>query len=310
MKTSESIDKLAEALAAAQGEFTAAERDYTAKVATKKGGEYSFNYADLAAYLDVCRGPLSRNGLAVVQEPIADGQKARVTTMLMHKSGQYILFDPLELQIAFKEAGETPTPQEMGSAITYARRYSQSAALNMASEQDDDGNHASGNAAQTGRREPLPACPKCGKQKSVIPGKAEYGAGLLCWKGSTKEEGCGHKWETESYPFNDKHKKPADAKPETNGHAEEKLEPVEQLRKWLINIGCKDGLQATQVVIWASGGEIETIGDATANNEKAAQAMGCLNAKHYDAKIPWTAMLKTAAEYEANTKVLSRRTAP
>ena len=192
MKKSEQLDQLAAALATAQGQFTAAERDYTAKVATRKGGEYQFNYADLAAYLDVCRGPLSENGIAVLQEPVADGRKARVTTLIVHKSGQWIEFDPLELEVAFKEQGETPTPQEMGSLITYARRYSQSAALNMASEADDDGNAASGNQAQTGKRHALPPCPKCGENTAVIIGKPEYGGGYVCFG---KKGGCGWKWQ-------------------------------------------------------------------------------------------------------------------
>ena len=39
------------------------------------------------------------------------------------------------------------TPQGMGSAITYARRYSLSAMLGLAADDDDDGNAASGQQA-------------------------------------------------------------------------------------------------------------------------------------------------------------------
>ena len=39
--------------------------------------------------------------------------------------------------------------QEYGSAITYARRYALVAILGVASEEDDDGNAASGNTAKT-----------------------------------------------------------------------------------------------------------------------------------------------------------------
>ncbi len=189
MKKSESISALGAALAKAQGEFTAAERDYTASVKTRKGADYQFNYADLAAYLDVCREPLSKNGLAVIQEPVACGNRAKVTTLLVHSSGEWIEFEPLELEVAFKEPGEIATPQEIGSAITYARRYSQSAALNMASEQDDDGNSASGNRADTKKREPKPSCPECGKPDHVYEDRQK--GGFFCWK---TKGGCGHNW--------------------------------------------------------------------------------------------------------------------
>lgn len=209
MQMSEQVDQLGAAMAAAQGEFTTAERDYTAKVTTKKGSDYSFNYADLAAYLDVCRGPLSKNGIAVFQEPVAEGRKARVTTLIVHKSGQWIKFDPLELEVAFKEQGETPTPQEMGSLITYARRYSQSAALNMASEADDDGNAASGNHSTTGKRA-KPPCPQCARADFVYEDRQK--GGFFCWK---QKGGCGHNWlpVDEQPPADDHPPKKEKAKP-------------------------------------------------------------------------------------------------
>lgn len=194
MKKSDSISALGAALAKAQGEFTAAERDYTANVKTRKGSDYQFNYADLAAYLDVCREPLSKNGLAVIQEPMACGNKAKVTTLLVHSSGEWIEFEPLELEVAFKEPGEVATPQEIGSAITYARRYSQSAALNMASEQDDDGNSASGNHASTSKREPKPSCPQCNSNDYVLEEREQPGH-FFCWRNPQRgKHGCGHKW--------------------------------------------------------------------------------------------------------------------
>lgn len=194
MKKSDSISALGAALAKAQGEFTAAERDYTANVKTRKGSDYQFNYADLAAYLDVCREPLSKNGLAVIQEPVACGNKAKVTTLLVHSSGEWIEFEPLELEVAFKEPGEVATPQEIGSAITYARRYSQSAALNMASEQDDDGNSASGNHASTSKRGPKPSCPQCNSNDYVLEEREQPGH-FFCWRNPQRgKHGCGHKW--------------------------------------------------------------------------------------------------------------------
>lgn len=190
MKISEGgIGDLAAALAKAQGEFTAAERDHMAKVTSKKGEQssYSYAYADLQAYLEVCRKPLADNGLSFIQDVGVDGQKATVSTMLIHASGQWLESNPLSL------AASDSMPQSIGSAITYARRYSLSAVLGMASEADDDANGAQGNNADTGRKESnLPICPQCQTNKSVIVGKAEYGGGFVCF---TKKGGCGQKWQ-------------------------------------------------------------------------------------------------------------------
>jgi hypothetical protein len=38
----------------------------------------------------------------------------------------------------------------------------------------------------------LPACPKCGTNKSTIRGKEEYGGGFVCF--AKKNNGCGQKW--------------------------------------------------------------------------------------------------------------------
>jgi hypothetical protein len=190
MKRSEPINELAAALSKAQKQFEAAERAHVAKVTSKKGegSSYTFNYADLQAYLDVCREPLADNGLSFVQEPTCKGNIVSVTTLLMHSSGQWLESEPLELVLT----GETLTPQVIGSGITYARRYSLSALTGMASEQDDDGNSASGNTATTGPREEKPACPKCGHNRAVIHGDEKYGGGWVCWK---KKDGCGEKWQ-------------------------------------------------------------------------------------------------------------------
>lgn len=209
MKRSEQINELAKGLAKAQGLFASAERDHVAKVQMREdkgGGSYTFNYADLAAYLEVCREPLAQSGLSFVQATSCEAGDVSVATMLMHESGQWIEFPPLTLHAADTK------PQTIGSAITYARRYSLSAALGMASEADDDGNAANGNQAETQRREPrkqLPPCPSCGKPDGVISGKAEYGAGLLCFKA---KGGCGHSWETAEHPFNEKHKAKSNGK--------------------------------------------------------------------------------------------------
>jgi hypothetical protein len=127
MNMSDDIAELATALAKAQGEI----QDAT------KGAEnpyFKSKYADLSAVRSVIREPLARNGLSVVQLPSTVDGGAIVQTILMHQSGQYISNE------LFMPAGKTD-PHGLGSAITYARRYSIMSILCLAAE-DDDGNAA------------------------------------------------------------------------------------------------------------------------------------------------------------------------
>lgn len=86
-----------------------------------------------------------KHGLSYIQSTINDENgKTGVITLLTHSSGEWLECDPLYLK------PDKNTPQGMGSAITYARRYSLSSAFGVASEVDDDGNEASGNTKKRG----------------------------------------------------------------------------------------------------------------------------------------------------------------
>lgn len=96
---------------------------------------FKSKYADLHAVLEAVREPLSKNGLCVSQTiEVCDSGLQVVRTTLGHESGQYI-------------GGVCPIintkgdAQGMGSAITYARRYSLAAIVGIA-QMDDDGNAA------------------------------------------------------------------------------------------------------------------------------------------------------------------------
>jgi hypothetical protein len=128
VRRSESFAALAAALAKAQGEIVGASKD-------KTNPHFKSNYADLAAVWDACRGPLSKNGLAVLQPAVADGARVTVTTILTHSSGEWV-----ESELTMTAAQSNP--QGLGSCITYARRYALAAMVGVAPE-DDDGNAAS-----------------------------------------------------------------------------------------------------------------------------------------------------------------------
>ena len=129
MKMSAETGELFAAFSLFQGEL-----DNAAKAKSGHG----YNYADLAECINTAKPFLSKNGLAVAQllGSTEDG-KATLTTMLTHKSGQY-LSDTLVMEAAKLQGGGGKNPvQELGSAITYQRRYSYAAILGIAQEDND-----------------------------------------------------------------------------------------------------------------------------------------------------------------------------
>lgn len=130
MKRSESINEIATALAKAQGMMKPVSKD-------NENPFFKSKYFDIAVAFESVRIPLSSNGIAVLQEPMTVEDKVSVTTTLVHSSGQFIEFEPLLLTPNKKDA------QGIGSAITYAKRYSLCAALGIVhKDEDDDGNAA------------------------------------------------------------------------------------------------------------------------------------------------------------------------
>lgn len=100
-----------------------------------EAGPMRYKYADLSDVLEEIRPKLKMHGLALSQTATEHG----VATSLFHESGQWIRFAPLLI----RPVGGTP--QNVGSAITYARRYSAQTVMGLATE-DDDG-HAAAVAA-------------------------------------------------------------------------------------------------------------------------------------------------------------------
>lgn len=106
----------------------------------KKGSTNDFKgyrYADLADIWEACRKPLADHELCVMQTTrrLEDGGLELVTT-LAHSSGQWVR---TRLPIL-----STEHPQAMGSAMTYARKYSLATIVGLAADDDDDGQAASG----------------------------------------------------------------------------------------------------------------------------------------------------------------------
>jgi hypothetical protein len=128
-----STSNLATALAAFQSEMPVVAKSKTAKVPTKSGGSYSYTYADLADVTDAAMPLLAKNGLSFSACPRLGERGYELVGVLMHSSGE-------------KQEGALPiagnTPQEMGSSLTYMRRYLLGCMTGIVTDDDDDGHLA------------------------------------------------------------------------------------------------------------------------------------------------------------------------
>jgi len=140
MKTSESVKEIATALSKAQAAIRGAEKD-------SDNPYFGSSYASLASVWEACRAAITANGLSVVQgTESGDADSVKVVTRLMHSSGEWIESEisvkPMKMKVDKNDPEKQITPQSVGSALTYARRYALSAMVGIAPE-DDDGNAAS-----------------------------------------------------------------------------------------------------------------------------------------------------------------------
>lgn len=125
MNKSETITEIAKALAKFQSEVSDPER-------TKENSYLKAKYVTLDSLLQAIRPVLASNGLSFMQIPSTTDEAVTVTTLLLHESGEWFESHPFTLPLMKKD------PQGVGSVVTYARRYSLSAILGVAWDEDDD----------------------------------------------------------------------------------------------------------------------------------------------------------------------------
>jgi hypothetical protein len=127
-KQSEQLGELFAALSKAQSQIKTAVTD-------SSNPFYKSKYTSLDGCWDAARGPLSSNGLAVIQTIGEDSGKLTITTILGHSSGQY-LSSVLPLLLTKQD------PQSMGLVVTYMRRYALCAIVGITQGDDDDAEEA------------------------------------------------------------------------------------------------------------------------------------------------------------------------
>lgn len=140
-EASPALNEIAAALAKAQAAMQN-------PVADQDNPYFKSKYADLAQVLDVCKGPLNSNGIAIWQGMVSAGGVPGVRTMLLHVSGQWIA------NTCFCEPKDKG-PQAMGSVNTYLRRYGLAGVVGIA-QADDDAEAGQPRAPKPKREAPAP----------------------------------------------------------------------------------------------------------------------------------------------------------
>lgn len=149
MRNSEQINELAVALNKAQADFMVAKKD-------AKNPFFKSKYATLNAVYEAVAEALLKNGLSVIQPIVGDA----VETTIIHTSGQFITSScPIV-------CAKQNDPQAMGSAITYARRYSLASLLGVMTDEDDDGEKA---MARPAPKQSVKEAPKAEKKQEKEP---------------------------------------------------------------------------------------------------------------------------------------------
>jgi len=154
MKTSESIIEISKALLAIQKEIETIKKNAINPF-------YNSQYATLDEILEIIKPICNKHSVVLLQDitdlkiptertriknnetEIVNINNITISTMLIHESGEWIQQEGLTLP------NEKNTAQGAGGAVTYGRRYSLSAMLGIATEQDDDGNGSQNDKKQT-----------------------------------------------------------------------------------------------------------------------------------------------------------------
>jgi hypothetical protein len=120
-----------EAYLAAQMEMQNPAKSHTAKVPTRNGGEFSYNYASLEDTLAEVKPVLNKHGIALVMPCVSD-ESVVGTGLQLRGYGTVVDLGTLVLPT-------NPDPQKVGATETYLRRYILGA-LGIVAEEDTDAN--------------------------------------------------------------------------------------------------------------------------------------------------------------------------
>jgi hypothetical protein len=233
------IDKLARALVAAQKELKNPPKTRTAKiVSARTGGKFSYSYADLADVTDAVRPALSKNGLAMLHLMQPNGQGGYIlVARMLHESGQYL--------DSIYPVPKDLMAQDLGSWLTYMRRYSTCNMAFVAGETDEDGEAAT--AEQIAKEEAETAAKRAEAEKKLDELKAK-GRITSAYTGKTVAPG------ESVLPAKEEPKKEEPKKEEAKEEPKEKKkepkpDPLEGIPPKLADVMRRDGVTVEQITV-------------------------------------------------------------
>jgi len=150
-----------EALLSAQSEMRNPELDSV-------NPHFRNKYASLTAFLHAVRPALHKHGILFAQDLTTTETGVSCTTILTFVTGEEVRYGPFNVPAARMDA------QGIGSAASYAKRYTIGSVFGLVGEVDDDGNEATGNrnAAPAVAAKPL-------FKKAPAPNESEKAADAL-----------------------------------------------------------------------------------------------------------------------------------
>lgn len=142
MKMSETVSNLGKSLVAFNGEIQKIAHD-------GRNPQFRSKYVTLDTLIEATKPILQKHGLSVLQIPLSGEQdQVGVKSLLLHESGEFIESEPLfmtpQRMLKGGEYVVAKDAQAAGSTISYLRRYSYQAILNLSTGEDDDGESAVG----------------------------------------------------------------------------------------------------------------------------------------------------------------------
>lgn len=131
MTETQPLGEIAKALAALQAEMPVVPKGQRATVETKGGGSYTYTYASLHDVTKVMYPLLAKHGLAFTCGPeVRSDGTGTINGTLIHTSGESVTSS---LPLFGRSA------QEIGSSLTYARRYLLGCLTGVVTDDDEDG---------------------------------------------------------------------------------------------------------------------------------------------------------------------------
>lgn len=132
MRTSEKIDQILPKLAKALKDLGGVKK-------SANNPFFKSKYADLNTHLDVAEETLDKQGLILLQPVSRDERGSYVESIILDPASGQFVASAMDLILGKQSM------QDMGSAVTYARRYTLGALLSMQAL-DDDGEASMGRA--------------------------------------------------------------------------------------------------------------------------------------------------------------------